>query len=90
MRSASETRWFVYILRSPTLPKFYTGLTVDLHDRLRKHNGEVTGGAKFTRTGRPWDVVYSEGPMSQIEAIYRERVIKRLTRVQKMKLIGGA
>lgn len=86
MISACSPRWFVYILKSPTLPKFYTGMTVDLHERLRKHNGEITGGAKFTRTGRPWDVAYFEGPMSHVEAIYRERAIKKLGHKAKVKL----
>jgi len=83
-------RWFVYILKSPVLPKFYTGMTVDLEERLRKHNGEVSGGAKFTRTGRPWDVAYIEGPMCQVDAIRRERAIKKLGHKAKARLCSGA
>jgi putative endonuclease len=86
VRSASEPRWFVYILKSPTLPKLYTGVTPDLPLRLKKHNGEVSGGAKFTRAGRPWDMAYYEGPMSQIEALRRERAIKKLDHKAKLKL----
>lgn len=80
------TAWFVYILRSESVPKFYTGITPDLPHRLRKHNGEIVGGAKFTRTGRPWAIAYSEGPMSHGDALRRERVIKKLSRQAKALL----
>lgn len=80
-------RWFVYILKSPSLPKFYTGITVNLHERLRKHNGEITGGAKFTRQGRPWQVAYTEGPMTHGEALCRERAVKKLSRAAKERLV---
>ena len=45
---------YAYILESLAEPgRFYTGLTDDLADRLRKHNaGEVTHTAKFA----PWCV----------------------------------
>lgn len=78
--------WFVYILRSATTPKFYTGITVDLTQRLRRHNGEITGGARFTRTGRPWQVAYVEGPMSHGDALRRERAIKKMSRQAKALL----
>jgi putative endonuclease len=43
---------YVYILQSLAVPEhFYTGLTEDLHDRLRRHNaGEVSHTSKF----KPW------------------------------------
>ena len=31
----------------------YTGWTVDLKQRVAAHNGEIPGGAKYTRTRRP-------------------------------------
>ncbi len=45
---------YVYILQSESDPsKHYTGLTDDLHDRLRRHNaGEVAHTAKHT----PWQI----------------------------------
>ncbi len=45
---------YVYILESTANANhFYTGLTEDLHERLRKHNaGEVAHTAKF----KPWRI----------------------------------
>jgi predicted GIY-YIG superfamily endonuclease len=46
--------FYVYILQSQKfLDRFYTGITDNLRDRLRRHNaGEVPHTAKY----RPWSV----------------------------------
>lgn len=46
--------WFVYILLSNDGRKTYPGATKYPDHRLRQHNGELCGGAKTTRTNRPW------------------------------------
>lgn len=55
-----EADHFCYLLHSLN-PKFpnrtYIGYTVDLKNRLRKHNGELVGGAKYTTVGRPYYMV---------------------------------
>ncbi|GMI25743.1 hypothetical protein TeGR_g9909, partial [Tetraparma gracilis] len=65
MPKASQTKaspfHHCYLLRS-TLPQHpastYVGYTVDPGQRLRKHNGEIKGGARHTsRRGRPWEFV---------------------------------
>ena len=48
---------FVYLLKSTVSSRTYVGYTVDLKRRLRQHNGEIKGGAKYTRMGRPWIMV---------------------------------
>lgn len=48
---------YVYVLESKTSNRTYVGYSNDPHKRLRKHNGEITGGAKYTRVGRPWEIV---------------------------------
>jgi len=45
---------YVYILQSEHDPKrHYTGLTDDLHARIKKHNA---GDVAHTRKHRPWQV----------------------------------
>ena len=33
-------------------------MSSDCDRRMRQHNGEITGGARYTRGGRPWRTVY--------------------------------
>lgn len=47
----------VYCLLSADLRKTYVGVTSDIRRRVRQHNGELMGGAKAARAGRPWKVV---------------------------------
>ena len=45
-----------YILTNASLTRTYAGSTCDITRRLRQHNGELKGGAKYTTSGRPWAV----------------------------------
>ena len=65
---------------------FYTGITTDLVRRLREHNGEVAGGARYTRVRRPVTLHYSEQAEGRGAAARREAALRRLTHVQKKDL----
>lgn len=44
-----DPRYFCYILKNKVQPKkTYNGFTVDLSRRIRQHNSELVGGAKYT------------------------------------------
>lgn len=75
---------YTYIVRCAD-GTLYTGWTNDLEKRMKAHN-EGTG-AKYTRSRRPVELVYSEEHESREEAMSREYHIKRLTRQQKLELI---
>ncbi|KAL1811682.1 hypothetical protein ACET3Z_021747 [Daucus carota] len=50
-----QSSWCVYLILSTNTPiKTYVGVTADFSRRLRQHNGELKGGAKASRAGRPW------------------------------------
>ncbi|PHU14073.1 hypothetical protein BC332_15278 [Capsicum chinense] len=57
---ASDSRkkrclWCVYLILSTNPPiKTYVGVTTNFSRRLKEHNGERKGGAKASRSGRPW------------------------------------
>jgi predicted GIY-YIG superfamily endonuclease len=53
---APPNRYFCYLLTSETCKATYIGASVDPWHRLRQHNGELCGGAKYTRRARPWDL----------------------------------
>jgi len=48
-------RFFVYIIKSTTSGKTYTGFTTDLENRLKQHNGNVGG---YTKNRGPWEIVW--------------------------------
>ncbi|XP_052733669.1 uncharacterized protein LOC108339867 isoform X1 [Vigna angularis] len=53
-KSESES-WCVYLILSTNHPiKTYVGITNNFPRRLKQHNGELNGGAKASRAGRPW------------------------------------
>jgi len=76
---------FLYILFSETRDRFYIGSCANIESRLIRHNA---GATPSTKTGRPWEVVYSEQFDSKAEALKRENYIKRMkSRVLIEKLI---
>jgi putative endonuclease len=77
--------WIVYIIESQVSRKLYTGITNDVNKRLAAHNKGT--GAKYTRAGRPWRVVYQEPTDGKSSALKREIAIKKLSRSEKITLI---
>ncbi len=83
VRSESEELWIVYILKCADR-SLYTGITTDLAARLAKHaNGT---GAKYTRGRGPYEVVLTEDYPTKSAALKREIEIKKLSRLDKLKL----
>jgi len=85
MDSESTDSWSVYIVRCAD-GSLYTGVARDCSVRIDEHNSGK--GAKYTRQRRPVALVYSEPAPSRSAAQRREHAIKRLTREQKLALIG--
>lgn len=74
----SGTEWVLYVLVSADAGRTYVGITSDLERRLSQHNGEVPGGAKSTRGGRPWSVGATYGPFeTRAEAQSHEYTLKK-------------
>ena len=66
---------FVYVLHSEARQRYYIGSTGDLDRRLVQDNSSRIG---YTKVGRPWRLVYSEGYVTKTEALKRERYLKRM------------
>lgn len=45
--------YYVYLLRLENTRRTYIGFSVDPWQRLRKHNGELRGGARYTAMRKP-------------------------------------
>lgn len=80
--------WHVYILRCAD-GSLYTGVARDLQRRLQQHNGEKTGGARYTRGRRPVRLAWFDQAQDRAAALRREAAIKRLDRAAKLRLIAG-
>jgi len=65
--------YYVYILYSKTIDRFYTGQTDDVGDRFLRHN---QGRSKATKPGVPWVLVHVEAFRSRSSAVKRESEIK--------------
>jgi putative endonuclease len=66
--------FYTYILYSEKLNKYYSGSTEDLEKRLKYHN---MGQVKFTSTGIPWNLIWSQSFITRAEAIQIENKIKK-------------
>ncbi|MDG2273515.1 MAG: GIY-YIG nuclease family protein [Halioglobus sp.] len=80
--------WCVYILQCADAT-LYTGITKDLSRRLQQHNGEKTGGPKYTRGRRPVRLMWSKEAPNHGAALQREIAIKNLSRSEKLRLIAS-
>jgi len=65
--------YFVYVLKSVEKGIYYIGSTGDLKDRLERHN---SGRSKFTGSGKPWKLIYTEEFESRSDAVRREKELK--------------
>jgi putative endonuclease len=86
MKKLDNKTWLVYLLKCAN-NSLYCGITNDLSQRLRQHNGEIKGGAKYTRANAPCQLVYQEKMHDRSSASKREYEIKQMDRRAKLALI---
>ena len=65
--------YFVYIIFSKKLDRYYIGFTSDIKSRIEKHNQKHKG---YTGKANDWILVYFEEFETKKEALLREREIK--------------
>jgi predicted GIY-YIG superfamily endonuclease len=72
---------YCYLLESNKRNRSYVGASKNIIKRLRQHNGEIKGGAKYCRSGRPWKmIVYVKGFIEYKQALQFEWSWKYETR----------
>jgi putative endonuclease len=64
-----STMFYVYILHSQRLQKYYVGSTQDVSNRFRKHNN---GESRSTRNGVPWELIHAEEFPTPAEAVRKD------------------
>ena len=75
--------YYVYILLCDG-NCLYTGYTKNLASRIKLH--KKGKAARYTRTHRPKGLIYVEEFESRTEAMRREKRIKKLNHLQKIRL----
>ena len=78
----------VYILRTSS-NTFYTGQTNNLEKRLKEHRKKTSKSAKYMRSFRSFELVYSEIYSTLSQALKQEIELKKLSHKQKEMLING-
>ena len=68
------TMFTVYIIYSSTIDQYYIGHTINLEDRLYRHNNS---GSKSTKKAKDWVLKYAEHFESRSKATFREQEIKK-------------
>ena len=79
--------WHVYLLECAD-KSLYCGVTIDPKRRLAEHNGEIPGGARYTRTRRPVRLVGAVECPDRPKACKAEWRIKRMSRQEKLKFFS--
>lgn len=80
-------KYYVYILFSSKLNRYYVGSTSDPEKRLQQHNW---GRTKSTKYGVPWVRVHLEEYDSKLESYQREMYIKsQKSRIYIESLLNG-
>jgi len=80
-----KKQYYVYILAKARNSTFYVGITSDLAKRTYEHKNEIADG--FTKKHGIKDLVYYEVFDDPINAIKREKRLKKWNRAWKMRVI---
>ena len=81
-----KNQWYTYIVKCSD-NTLYTGVTTDLERRVNEHNNSDKG-AKYIKTRRPVKLVYNETHTDRSSSSKRESAIKKLSRIDKLKIIN--
>jgi putative endonuclease len=83
-----QKKWLIYILECRD-GSLYCGITNNIEKRIKQHKGEIIGGAKYTRSHGPCNLVYKEKSTSRGKASQREAIIKKMSKVEKQTLVNS-
>ena len=84
-RVFNRTMYYAYFLKCAD-GSLYAGFTDNLSRRVQRHNAGK--GGKYTRSRLPVTLVYFEEFSTEREARSREWHLKKLSRQEKLRLIG--
>lgn len=85
----SDSTWLVYLLECAD-GTLYCGITTNMERRLRQHNGQAPGGARYTQGRRPVRLLASRACGCKGNALRLELAVKARPRSLKVQcLLAG-
>lgn len=79
-------KYYVYIVKCSD-NTLYTGITTDIDRRIDEHSGVRPGGARYTKSRRPVELVYTAKFPDRSSASKEEARIKKMPRREKLIFI---
>ena len=76
-----ENKWNLYLLENSYNKKTYLGVSIDVVRRVRQHNNEIFGGARYTKINKEeglWFPKVIVTDLSKNQALSFERTIKNM------------
>lgn len=80
--------WCLYLLENDVNKKTYLGVSTNIQRRLRQHNNEIKGGAKYTTnnlSNGKWILKVLVENFTKSEALSYERILKNKRRLGRGK-----
>lgn len=82
MTNSVAMSWHIYLVRCAD-DTLYCGITTDVLRRVAQHNGALPGGARYTRSRRPVELVASAECPDRSAAAKAEWQVKGLPKERK-------
>ena len=74
--------YYVYLIYSETIDKYYIGQTNNLEDRLIRHN---ENRCRSTKNKGPWILIGNKICNSRSEAVLLEHRLKKMKKIKRLK-----
>ena len=81
--------WHLYMIRVKN-GALYTGVALDVEKRFQEHRAGGLKAAKYLRGKGPLTLVYRKKIGNRSEALKAEAAVKKLSKYEKEKMVGGA
>ena len=84
--TANTATWLVYLLECAD-GTLYCGVTNNMDRRLSQHNGQIPGGARYTRGRRPVLLLANRACGDKSEALRLEKAVKSRPKTHKLQFL---
>ena len=84
--TANTAAWLVYLLECAD-GTLYCGVTNNMDRRLSQHNGQIPGGARYTRGRRPVLLLANRACGDKSEALRLEKAVKSRHKTHKLQFL---